>query len=136
MADDPEALIQQLDATPGDGALRERTARSLAEAGRHAEALKVLTTGLRVLNARTEVVAPSLHREDLRPEVHRCEVEGLVLVRDFVVAQGRVLFFWRPESLDERAESLRDTVRQRIDKRFAVKRKKGRNPRTGLPIEE
>jgi hypothetical protein len=135
MADEPDALLQQLDATPKDLALRERVARSLTAVGRHPEALKVLTTGLRVLNARSEGVAPSLHREDLVPDLARCEVEGIALVRDFVVARDRVLFFWRPESLEARAEGLRNTIRQRLDKRFGAKQRKGRrNPRTGAEL--
>ncbi len=55
-------------------------------------------------------------------------VDGLEMRRDFIVAAGRVLFFWRPAALATDVAALRDRMRAGLAARLT--RKKGRRSPT------
>lgn len=118
MADDADALVGRLGAAPGDEALREAAARALSDAGRAAESVRLLTGALKNLTAHTKDKAPCLCRRCLDPQRETLVADGIEMRRDFIVAAGRVLFFWRPVALRTDAAALRDTMREGLAKRL------------------
>jgi len=118
MADDADALVARLGAAPGDEALREEAARALADAGRAAASVTLLTGALKNLTAHTKDKVPCLCRRCLDAQRETLVVDGLEMRRDFIVAAGRVLFFWRPVTLRTDAAALRDRMRDGLRARL------------------
>jgi hypothetical protein len=113
-------LLADLNKTPGDDSLRERAARAQLAEGDPDGAYKTLLARLVNVTAHAKgSPLPSLHKKAIKPAVHRVEQDGEAFVRDFVCAQGRVLFFWLPEALSGEAEEVRDSIRTRLDTRLA-----------------
>lgn len=135
MADTPSSaeLLAELKKTPGDDALRERAARAQLGEGDVEGSFKTLLDRLINVTAHAKgSPLPSLHRKAIKPAMIRVEADGDAYVREFVCAQGRVLFFWLPESLGERAAEVRDSVRERIDAKLeAYDNKRGRRSDSG-----
>lgn len=128
MADDADALVARVGAAPDDESLREAAARALSDAGRGDEAARLLTGALKNLASHTKDKVPCLCRRCLDPARESLVVDGLEMRRDFIVAAGRVLFFWRPAALATDLSALRDRMRAGLAARLT--RKKGRRPRT------
>jgi hypothetical protein len=123
-------LLADLKKTPGDDKLREDAARALLREGDPDAAYKTLLD--RMVNVTAHAKGsplPSLHRKAIKPAVARVELDGEAFVREFVCAQGRVLFFWLPELLAKNADEVRDSVRERLDRKlesYDRARKRGR----------
>jgi hypothetical protein len=128
MADDADALVARVGAAPDDESLREAAARALSDAGRGAEAARLLTGSLKNLASHTTDKVPCLCRRCLDPERESLVVDGLAMRRDFLVAAGRVLFFWRPAELATDVAALRDRMRAGLAARLT--RTKNRRPRS------
>lgn len=111
------AELRALEAAPADERLREDAARALTRAGRHAEAVAVLGEGLVNLTAHDGPTLPCLCRRCLQPALAEASAEGMSFVRRFVVARGRVLYYWAPAQLGEDA-GLRHSVRSRLERRL------------------
>ncbi len=122
-------LLADLKKTPGDDALRERAARAQLAEGDTEGSFKTLLERLINVTAHAKgSPLPSLHRKAIKPALTRAESDGDVFVRDFVCAQGRVLFFWLPENLQAKGEEIRSSVRERLDTKLgAYDRKRGRD---------
>lgn len=115
----PEAdvLLGDLAAKPDDDALRERAALALSERGRHAEAVELLGV-LTNLTAHDGPTLPCLCRRCLQPERVEAEADGVEFTRRFVVARGRVLYYWSPIEIADSPGLVR-SVRARLDRRLA-----------------
>jgi hypothetical protein len=96
---DAKTLLSELAEKPTDLALRERAARALQREGREAEAISVVTSGLRNLTAHEAPPLPCMCKRCLDPAAARAEAFETKFVRDFALAEGRVLFYWVPEEL-------------------------------------
>lgn len=106
-----DALVQQLvDYAADDWRLRERAARLLAQERRHAESVALLREKLSHFNAHEPGGLPCLCRRCMDVEEASAVAQGKDFTRDFTVAEGRVLFYWRPAELDQRAEVVRRSV--------------------------
>lgn len=124
-------LLADLKATPGDDKLRESAARALLTEGDVEGSFKTLTERLINVTAHAKgSPLPSLHRKAIKPAQTRVEADGESFVRDFVCAQGRVLFFWVPEALGCRSDEIRDAVRAKLNAKmesYDSKRSRGRD---------
>lgn len=122
-------LLADLKKTPGDDELRERAARAQLSEGDVEGSFKTLLERLINVTAHAKgSPLPSLHRKAIKPTLARAESDGDAFVRDFVCAQGRVLFFWLPENLQAKGEEVRSAVRDRLDTKLgAYDRKRGRD---------
>jgi hypothetical protein len=118
---EPEALLGDLAAQPDDDALRERAALALSKRGRHREAVELLAA-LTNLTAHDGPTLPCLCRRCLDSERVAAEADGISFVRRFVVARGRVLYYWAPTEIADSPGLVR-SVRARLDNRLA--RRKG-----------
>lgn len=123
-AEQPSALLAQLADNPDDEALRERAAMALTHAGRHAEAVAVLSERLVNLTAHDGPTLPSLAKRYLQPELAEATAklpdsdETEEFVRRFVVANGRVLYYWTPRAMAD-DPGLRHAIRSRLAKRLS-----------------
>jgi hypothetical protein len=111
-----DALLEDLAARPDDEALRERAARTLSRRGRHREAVELLGALIN-LSAHDGPTLPCLCRRCLEPARVEAEADGVRFARCFVVARGRVLYYWAPIELAE-DPGLRRSVRARLDRRL------------------
>ena len=112
-----DGLLGDLAATPDDELLRARAAEALSGAGRHREAVELLAAKLVNLNAHDGPTLPCLCRRCLQPEQIEAEADGLVLVRRFVVGNGRVLYYWAPDDIAD-DPGLARSVRAKLIKRL------------------
>ena len=115
-----EEALSALQEAPQDVGLREDAARALCDAGRHGEAVTLLLEAFINVAAHDGPVLPCLCKRCLDPKRARAEEGGVAFRREFVVAKGRVLFFWMPESLQDRAavrRSVRVALESRLDRR-------------------
>ncbi len=113
----PEALLGDLASNPGDEGLRERAAVALTRAGRHAEAVELLAALIN-LTAHDGPTLPCLCRRCLAPTQVEARADGVAFARRFVVARGRVLYYWAPIELAD-SPGLARSVRVRLDRRLA-----------------
>lgn len=117
--DHPETLLETLQQSPKDEGLRERAARALALAERHAEAVATLLAGLHNLTAHVRKDAlPCLCKRCLVAEQGQAEVRGAPFLRGFTVASGRVLFFWMPADLRGKEAHVADSVRSALARKL------------------
>jgi hypothetical protein len=124
------ALLADLSKTPDDERLRERAARAQQSEGDVEGAFETLTQRLINVTAHAKSSPlPSLHRKAIKAALVTADLDGEPFDRDFVCARGRVLFFWRPRSLERVAEQVRDAVRQRLDRKLERydEQRRGRN---------
>ncbi len=130
-------LLAELAKAPNDEKLREATARAQRVDGDQVGSMKTLSERLINVTAHAKgSPLPSLHRKVLKIDQPRAEMDGEVFVRDFVCAQGRVLFFWLPESLTESAEEVRLSVRKALTKKLqSSDRKSGRKTQSDTDEE-
>jgi hypothetical protein len=114
---EPEDLLGDLATRPEDEALRERAAMALSAHGRHGDAIELLA-GLTNLTAHDGPTLPCLCRRCLDPEQVTATADGLEFQRRFVVAQGRVLYYWAPAEIAD-SPGLTRSVRARLARRLA-----------------
>jgi hypothetical protein len=113
-----QALLTELDARPKDESLREKAAHALANEGRHAECVALLST-LRNLTAHDPGPVPCLCKRCLTEGTFTAESGGMKFVRDFAVQDGRVLWYWVPRELLERGPvhpSVKESMKKRLTK--------------------
>jgi hypothetical protein len=116
-SDATRSLLTALSKAQDDPLLRERAARALFHDGAHADAMNVLSALAR-FNAHDASGLPCLCRGCLAPALLETEEGGIKFLRDLVVREGRVLFFWAPAELFTEAEALRNSVRASLGRRF------------------
>lgn len=120
-ADIPTQLAELQD-RPQDERLRERAARALAQAGRHAEAAATLLAGLRNLTAHSRKdPLPCQCKKCLVPHQGQAEARGAPFLRGFTAASGRVLFYWLPADLRGKEAAVSDAVRAGMRKRLKAR---------------
>ncbi len=112
------ALLDQIASAPDDEPLRERIARELFGKGDVDDARKALA-GIAQLNAHDETTLPCLCKRCWPTAPATFEHGGVPFARDLVVKQSRVLFFWAPQELSDRAVTLRNSVRGSLAQRIA-----------------
>lgn len=113
-----DALLTQLTASPDDSPLRVEAARSLTKLGRHREAVALLRDHFINLTAHDGPTLPCLCRRCLTPELATAHAQGMDFARCFVVARGRVLYYWAPHELAD-DPGLARSVGARLDLRLA-----------------
>ncbi|PRP89921.1 hypothetical protein ENSA5_69570 [Enhygromyxa salina] len=111
-AQEIEDALGDLAAQPDDDALRARAATALTAAGRHREAVEILRDGLINLTAHDGPTLPCLCARCLRPELVHAEAEQMSFTRGFVVARGRVLYYWAPDEIADDPGLLRAVAAQ------------------------
>jgi hypothetical protein len=112
-----DALLAQLTATPDDSPLRVEAAQALTKLGRHREAVELLRDHFINLTAHDGPTLPCLCRHCLAPDLADAHAQGMDFLRRFVVARGRVLYYWAPRELaDDRG--LARAVGARLDSRL------------------
>ncbi|WP_052556106.1 hypothetical protein [Enhygromyxa salina] len=94
-----DALLNELAASPDDAALRARAAQSLTKLGRHREAVELLRDRFVNLTAHDGPTLPCLCRRCLKPDLGETHAQDMDFARCFVVAHGRVLYYWAPSEL-------------------------------------
>lgn len=114
MTAEPEARLDDPDLV--DDASRERAAATLSARGRHREAIEILDA-LTNLTAHDGPTLPCLCRRCLDPERVEAEADGVRFARRFVVARGRVLYYWAPIEIAD-SPGLARSVRTRLDQRL------------------
>jgi hypothetical protein len=114
---EPDVLLGDLATRPDDDTLRERAALALTHQGRHAEAVALLATLIN-LTAHDGPTLPCLCRRCLDPQRVEATADELTFVRRFVVARGRVLYYWAPPEIADSPGLVR-SVRARLDRRLA-----------------
>ncbi|MDP3275814.1 MAG: hypothetical protein Q8Q09_11500 [Deltaproteobacteria bacterium] len=127
---DISTLEAALKSNPDDSASCEALGRALFEMGEGARGYATLTEHMVNVTAHAKTSPlPSLHHKVIRPLQTEVEVAGERFCRDFVCAQGRVLFFWLPVTLQVKAAEIRKSVRARLDKRLQREdAERGRKP--------
>lgn len=118
-APEPEPLLRELNAQPGDGepGLRGRAAEALRAHGREREAIELLAP-LTNLTAHDGPTLPCLCQRCLDPDRGDAEADGIAFARRFAVAHGRVLYYWAPVELAD-DPGLRRSVEARLTRRLA-----------------
>ena len=119
-ADDIGALLDQLEASPGDAELRRRTAEALDAAGRHEEALPVLAPLVNLTGHDDDVGLPCLCKRCLPAAGWTAEAAGMTFTRSFAVSGTRVLHFWQLTELEGRRAAVRASVAEAIRARAAA----------------
>lgn len=128
-----DELLHLIREDPSNIDRREAAARALMSEGRAAEAHDMLRERLENLVAHDPIgrarsaapggaalpAVPCLCKRCIDPALGVVTVDGLEMLRDFVVSNGRVLFFWVPSSLRDEAGKIRDAVRAELDTRLA-----------------
>jgi len=112
------SLRRALATRPEDEATREQLARALNDDGRYVESEAVLDDGLTNLSAHDGPTLPCLCTRCLESGLVESEADGMTFSRCFVVARGRVLWYWAPVALRDDS-GLRRDVRHRLDTRLA-----------------
>jgi hypothetical protein len=125
LANQAKALLEALARGPDDAALRERAARALDREGQSADAVRVLLERFVNLNGHEEGPLPCLCKGCLEPSAAGASARGQDFFRDYVVAAGRVLFYWAPDELRATDRRVRRSVRAALVQRIAFLRAKG-----------
>ena len=113
-----DAILRDLAASPDEDLLRVQAARSLTKLGRHCEAVELLQARFINLTAHDGPTLPCLCRRCLQPDLDHALAQDLAFVRRFVVARGRVLFYWAPIELAD-DPGLARSVTARLEARLA-----------------
>jgi hypothetical protein len=109
-ADEIRALLDQLEASPGDAELRRRAAEALDAAGRRDEALPVLAPLVNLTGHDDDVGLPCLCKRCLPAASWSAEAAGMAFTRSFAVSGTRVLHFWQLTELEGERASVRASV--------------------------
>lgn len=118
-----DALLQDLAASPDEASLRVQAAQSLTKLGRHREAVELLRERFINLTAHDGPTLPCLCRRCLQPELvhahaHAQDMQDMDFARRFVVARGRVLYYWAPTELAD-DPGLARSISARLESRLS-----------------
>lgn len=120
------ALIEQLQASPGDAELRRRAAEALDAAGRRDEALPVLAPLVNLTGHDDDDGLPCLCKRCLPAAGWTAEAAGMTFTRSFAVAGTRVLHFWQLAELEGERRAIRSSVAAAMRARAAALEEKHR----------
>jgi hypothetical protein len=115
--------------TPAEDMRTEQTARDLFREGKAADALAFLSERGVLFAKHGSTSLPCLCQQCLRPDLDVAEREGVVYLRDFVVTQHRVFFYWMPAELREDAKQVRASMRGEVRHRLRVRATKADEPK-------
>jgi len=118
------ALLDQLQASPGDAELRRKAAEALDAAGRRDEALPVLAPLVNLTGHDDDVGLPCLCKRCLPAAGGTAEAAGMTFTRSFAVAGTRVLHFWQLAELDGDRGGVRASVASAMRARAAAMKEK------------
>jgi hypothetical protein len=120
-ADEVQALLGKLDASPRDHELRVAAAEALDAAGRRDEAVAVLAAFVNVTGHDDDAGLPCLCKRCLPTAGPTAEAAGIPFQRSFAVANDRVLHFWMPSEMSGTRAAVRrsvaDALETRLDRR-------------------
>lgn len=108
--DEIRALLDQLEASPGDAELRRRAAELLDAAGRRDEAMPILAPLINLAGHDDDVGLPCLCRRCLPAAGWTAEAGGMAFTRSFAVAGTRVLHYWQLAELEGERAAVRSSV--------------------------
>jgi hypothetical protein len=128
-ADEIRALLDQLQASPGDAELRRRAAEALDAAGRRDEALPVLAPLVNLAGHDDDVGLPCLCKRCLPAAGVTAEAAGMAFTRSFAVSGTRVPHFWQLVELEGERTAIRASVATAMRARAAAVKaqRKGRD---------
>jgi len=118
--DEIRALLDQIEANPGDAELRRRAAEALDAAGRREEALPVLAPLVNLVGHDDDVGLPCLCKRCLPAAGWTAEAAGMAFTRSFAVAGTRVLHFWQLAELEGERGAVRASVAAAMRARAAA----------------
>jgi hypothetical protein len=121
-ADEIRALLDELQARPGDAELRRRAAEALDAAGRREEALPVLAPLVNLVGHDDDVGLPCLCKRCLPAAAWTAEASGMQFTRSFAVSGTRVLHYWQLAELEGERASVRSSVATAMRARAAAVR--------------
>ncbi|WP_146157698.1 hypothetical protein [Enhygromyxa salina] len=113
-----DALLKELAVNPDEEPLRVRASQLLARLGRHREAFELLRDRFINLTAHDGPTLPCLCRRCLQPDLGHAHARDMDFARRFVVARGRVLYYWAPLELAD-DPGLARSVGARLSARLA-----------------
>lgn len=113
-----DQLLKALRATPEDAGLRERAARACIRAESPERVPELLAGHFIHLNAHDLGPLPCLCKACLAGELHAASTDGTGFVRDFAIAEGRILYFWLPETLNTQRKRVVGSVASNMRLRF------------------
>jgi len=119
-ADEIRALLDQLQASPGDAELRRRAAEALDAAGRRDEALPVLAPLVNLAGHDDDVGLPCLCKRCLPAAGATAESAGMAFTRSFAVSGTRVLHFWQLVEQEGERAAIRASVASAMRARAAA----------------
>lgn len=111
-------LREAVAADPEDVEARVRLARALERRGDWTATAATLRDGLVNLTAHDGPTLPCLCERCLQPDLGAAEADGMAFERCFVVARGRVLWYWAPVEMARHPGLVRN-VQRRLDERLA-----------------
>jgi len=120
-ADDVRALQDQLAATPGDVALRQRTAEALDDSGQHAAAHALLARFVNLGAHDDESELPCLCARCLPQAGQVARADELTFHRGFAVSGDRVLHFWMLADQEPERAAVRASVAGALRARLSAK---------------
>ncbi|HWO17511.1 MAG TPA: hypothetical protein VNO30_02005 [Kofleriaceae bacterium] len=119
-SDEIRALLDQIEASPGDAELRRRAAEALDAAGRRDEALPVLAPLVNLTGHDDDVGLPCLCKRCLPAASWTAEAAGMAFTRSFAVSGTRVLHFWQLTELEGQRAAVRASVAEQLRARAAA----------------
>lgn len=122
-ADDPGALLRQLEQAPNDADLRRRAAEALDAAGDRDRALEVLTPLVNLTGHEDDAGLPCLCQRCLPRAGMTAESSGMQFQRSFAVAGDRVLHFWMLTELAGERAGVRASVTGALKVRLSLGRR-------------
>ncbi len=131
MSTTPPARRRRRRASAEDARL-EAEARKLHDAGDRTGALSLLEAGGALFARHEPTALPCLCEQCLQPDLSEAESQGVAYVRDFVVTERRVLFYWMPAELAGNAKQVRASMRAELRARGAALRLWQTEPRKGV----
>ncbi len=125
-ADEIRALLDQLEASPGDAELRRRAAEELDAAGRRDEAMPILAPLVNLSGHDDDDGLPCLCKRCLPAAGWTAEAAGMSFTRSFAVAGTRVLHYWQLAELEGERAAVRSSVASAMRVRAAVMKERRR----------
>ncbi|MEO8698578.1 MAG: hypothetical protein ABI867_01010 [Kofleriaceae bacterium] len=122
-ADEIQAMLGRLQASPGDHELRGETAETLDAAGRRDEAIAVLGPLVNLTGHDDDAGLPCLCKLCLPTAGATAEAAGMPFQRSFSVVGNRVLHFWMLSELSGSRGAVRRSVTEALKSRLARRKR-------------
>lgn len=120
------ALVERVQATPEDDALRKEAAEALDHAHRRDEAIALLAPFINLTGHDDDTGLPCLCRTCSPTAPSTAEANGLQFRRAFAITGRRVLHFWNLAELEGERRQVRASVEDALARRLAAQQESRR----------